>query len=322
MRAVQVRSLDGPAGLVVADIVEPPAGAGVVIDVHAAGVSFPDLLLSRGKYQRRPELPFVPGVEVAGVVRRAPPEAAVAPGERVAAFTGFGGWAETAVADPRLTFPLPDGMSLRGGAGIVLNYLTAHLALTRRGGVGPGETVLVHGAAGGLGTALVQVAAALGARPIAVVSTSEKARIAKECGAAATVRAESWPTETGELVGDRGIDVVADPVGGDRFIDSIRVLRPEGRLLVLGFAAGTIPSVPANRLLLKNIDVRGIAWGSLIEHEADYPARQWSDLLGYIEARHVRPIDGRAFPLEEAADALHELDNRTATGKITLAVRS
>jgi NADPH2:quinone reductase len=318
VRVVQVRSLDGPAGLVVADVAEP-TGSGVVIDVHAAGVSFPDLLLSRGRYQRKPDLPFVPGVEVAGVVRGAPAGATVGAGDRVVAFTWLGGWAETVVADPALTFPLPDRLSMRAGAGIVLNYLTAHLALTRRATVRPGTTVIVHGAAGGLGTALVQVAAALGARPIAVVSTPAKADIAKASGAEAAVRAESWLAETRSLVGE--VDVVADPVGGDRFVDSLRILRAEGCLLVLGFAAGEIPSVPANRLLLKNIDVRGVAWGSLVEREPDYPARQWPDLLDYVEAGHVRPVDGRTFPLEKAADALHELANRTATGKITLTVR-
>jgi len=318
MRAVRVQSLDGPAGLVVADIPEP-AGDGVVIDVHAAGVSFPDLLLCRGTYQRKPELPFVPGVEVAGVVRDAPAGSGMAPGDRVAAFTRLGGWAETVVADPSLTFPLPDTLSMRGGAGILMNYLTAHLALTRRGGVRPDETVLVHGAAGGLGTAVVQVAAALGARPVAVVSTSDKAAVARECGAVATVGTESWLAEVRSLFGE--VDVVADPVGGDRFVDSLRVLRREGRLLVLGFAAGEIPSVPANRLLLKNIDVRGVAWGGLVEHEPDYPARQWRELLGYVESGRVRPVDGRTFPLEKAADALCELDDRTAIGKITLTVR-
>lgn len=321
MRAVQVRSLDGPAGLVVADVAEP-TGAGVVIEVHAAGVSFPDLLLSRGQYQRKPDLPFVPGVEVAGVVRTAPPGASVATGDRVAAFTRLGGWAETVVANPALTFPLPDALSSRAGAGIVMNYLTAHLALTRRGAVRPHETVLVHGAAGGLGTALVQVAAALGARPVAVVSTSDKADLAISCGAVAAVRTGAWLAEVRELTGGRGVDVVADPVGGDRFLDSLRSLRREGRLLVLGFAAGTIPSVPANRLLLKNIDVRGVAWGSLVEHEPDYPARQWQDLLGYLDAGQVRPVDGASFPLERAADALRELERRTATGKITLAIRT
>lgn len=321
MRVVQVRSLDGPAALVVTDVEEPPAGEGVVVDVRAAGVSFPDLLMSRGQYQRKPDLPFVPGVEAAGVVRTAPPGSGFSAGDRVAAFVRTGGWAETLVAPPGLTFALPDNLSFRSGAGMVMNYLTAHLALTRRGGVRAGETVLVHGAAGGLGTALLQVSAALDARTVAVVSTPEKAALALGCGATHAVLADGWRDAVRALTGGRGVDVVADPVGGDRFTDSVRSLAREGRLLVLGFAAGDIPSVAANRLLLNNVDVRGVAWGSLVEHEPDYPAEQWQALLGYHRAGHIRPVDGASHPLEHAAAALGELDDRSATGKITLTVR-
>lgn len=322
MRVVQVRSLDGPEALVVTDVDEPPAGDGVVVDVPAAGASFPDLLMSRGRYQRKPALPFVPGVEVAGVVRAAPPGSIVTPGDRVAAFVRVGGWAETVVAAPGLTFALPDDLSFRSGAGMPMNYLTAHLALTRRGGVRPGETVLVHGAAGGLGTALLQVSAALGARTIAVVSSEAKAALALEAGAHEAVLVDGWRDEVSRLTDGRGVDVAADPVGGDRFTDSVRSLTREGRLIVLGFAAGDIPTVAANRLLLHNVDVRGVAWGSLTEHEPDYPAEQWAALMNFHRAGFIRPVEGTTHRLEDAVTALGELDDRSATGKITLTVRT
>ena len=200
-----------------------------------------------------------------------------------------------------------------------MNYLTAHLALTRRGGLRSGETLLVHGAAGGLGTALLQVGRALGARVIGVVSTEEKAALARAAGAHETVLTEGWLTTVRELV-PAGIDVLADTVGGERFLDSIRSLGKEGRLIVLGFADG-IASVAANRLLLKNVDVRGVAWGSLIEDEPSYPRQQWEDLLQWHAEGHIQPVDGTTYPLARARDALRALEDRRATGKITLSLR-
>lgn len=319
VRTVEVATLNGPDGLRLVRRPAPPTDGGVAIDVRSAGVSFPDLLMSRGRYQRKPPVPFVPGVEVAGVVRSAPDGHDITPGDRVAAFVRIGGWAERVVARPDLVFPLPDAISFRSGAGMPMNYLTAHLALTRRGGLRPNETLLVHGAAGGLGTALVQVGKAVGARVLAVVSTPAKAALALECGADEAIPVDGW-LDRARAVAPRGVDVVADPVGGDRFLDSIRVLAKEGRLLVLGFAEGEIPTVPANRLLLRNVDVRGVAWGSLIEDEPEYPANQWRELMTWFERGHIRPVDGRAFDLAHAAAALHELDSRSATGKITLNV--
>ncbi|WP_235735570.1 NADPH:quinone oxidoreductase family protein [Nocardioides alcanivorans] len=320
--AVQVTSLDGPSGLRVVELPglgpEDAAGA-VLVDVHAAGVSFPDLLMCHGRYQRKPPLPFVPGVEVAGVVAAAPTGSGFHPGDRVAAFVRVGGWAERVAVHPELTFPLPDDISFRSGAGMPMNYLTAHLALTRRGGLRPGETLVVHGAAGGLGTALLQAGRALGARVIGVVSTEEKAAFARAAGAHEAVLVGDWLAVVRDLV-PGGVDVLADTVGGDRFLDSVRSLGKEGRLIVLGFAEG-IPTVAANRLLLKNVDVRGVAWGSLIEDEPTYPRQQWSDVTDWHAAGHVNPVDGATYPLEQAADALRELEDRRATGKITLTLR-
>ncbi|WP_181311762.1 NADPH:quinone oxidoreductase family protein [Nocardioides campestrisoli] len=320
-RAVQVVELKGPEGLRLVELPDPDPGDGVLIEVHHAGVAFPDLLMSRGEYQRKPSLPFSPGVEVAGVVREAPLGCHVRAGDPVAAFVRVGGWAELVVAAPSLVFALPRDLSLRSGAGMPMNYLTAHLALTRRGGLTAGDVLLVHGAAGGLGTALVQAGKALGARVVAVTSTPEKAELARECGADHTVPTDGWLGSVRELLGPGGVDVVADTVGGDALLDSVRCLSREGRVLVLGFASGTIPSIAANRLLLKNVDLRGVAWGSLIEDEPDYPARQWADLMEWHAAGFIRPVDGRCFALSEAGDALRELDSRRGLGKITLALR-
>jgi NADPH2:quinone reductase len=321
VRAVQVTALTGIDGLREARIGAPADDDAVIIDVYSAGVAFPDLLMSRGQYQRKPTVPFVPGVEVAGLVASAPAGSDWGRGDRVAAFVGLGGWAEQASARPEFVFSLPPSVSFRAGAGLPMNYLTAHLALVRRGGLRRGKTLLVHGSAGGLGTALVQVGKAIGARVLAVVSTPAKASIALDCGADEIIALDGWLGEARRLTGGVGADVIADPVGGSRFLDSVRGLAREGRLLVLGFADGTIPSVPANRLLLKNVDVRGVAWGSLIEDEPGYPAEQWRDLQRWMTAGHIRPVNGREFPLAAAARALAELDTRSATGKITLTIR-
>lgn len=322
VRAVQVTELTGPDGLRLVELPAPTHSShpgAVLMDVRSAGVAFPDLLMSHGTYQRKPPVPFVPGVEVAGVVHHAPAGSGLLPGDRVAAFVRVGGWASRVAARPDLTFALPDAISFRSGAGMPMNYLTAHLALTRRGGLTAGETLLVHGAAGGLGTALLQAGRALGARVIGVVSTEAKADLARSAGAQDVVLSQDW-LEAVRSLAPRGVDVVADTVGGDRFLDSVRCLGKEGRLMVLGFAAGDIPTVAANRLLLKNVDVRGVAWGSLIEDEPDHPAKQWSDVCDWHAGGHIRTVDGTAFPLHQAAEALRVLADRQATGKITLTV--
>src|SRR6478735_2793351 len=246
MRAVRVSQLEGPGAVTVEEIDEPtadgPFGPQVVVEVHAVGISFPDLLLSKGEYQLKPELPFTLGVDFAGVVRSAPEGSGFSAGDRVAACVGHG--AES-------VFPLPDTLSLEQGAAIPMNYLTAHFALIERGQLQEGETVLVHGAAGGVGTATIQVAKGYGARSIAVVSTEEKAAIATRAGADETVLLEGFRDSVKELTGGRGVDVIVDVVGGDVFTDSLRSLATQGRLLVVGFAAGQgIPEVKVNRLLL------------------------------------------------------------------------
>jgi NADPH2:quinone reductase len=297
-------------------------GAGVVIDVHAAGVSFPELLQTRGEYQLKPPLPFVPGSELAGVVRSAPDGAAVRAGERVAAFCGLGAFAERAVAPEFLTFSLPDALDFAQGAGLILNYHTAYFALALRGRLREGETVLVHGAAGGVGTAALQVAKGLGARTFAVVSSEAKERVALEAGADEVLRSDGpWKDRAKELSGG-GVDVVLDPVGGDRFTDSLRSLRPDGRLVVVGFTGGSIPEVKVNRLLLGNVEVVGAGWGAYAMARPRLCREIGAALSTMIERGIVRPIVGERHPLERAAEALKAIDERRATGKVVLDVQA
>jgi NADPH2:quinone reductase len=316
MRAARVSRLGGPSAIEVDEIAEPTDESKLLIEVAAAGVTFPDVLVSQGLYQIKPPLPVVLGTEVAGVVRHAPPGSGVSAGDRVAAFVGFGGFAELVAAPPHAVFPLPDTVSFDAGAALPMNYLTVHFGLVRRGGLRPGETVLVHGAAGGVGSAAVQLAKALGARVIAVASTERKGDVARAAGADDVVAVDGFRAATAELTGGRGVDVVVDPVGGDRFTDSLRCLAPEGRLLVIGFTGGDIPTVKVNRLLLNNISVTGVGWGAFWRTRPEYLRQQWADLLPHLEAGRLDPVLGSAYPLDRAADAVAELDERRATGKI------
>jgi NADPH2:quinone reductase len=320
MRAFQISSLDGPDALELVERPEPEPshfmspGTGVVIDVQASAVSFPDLLQSRGLYQIKPELPFVPGAEVAGTVVAAAD--GFAPGDRVAAMTVLGGFAERAVAPPMLTFRLPEALDFAEGAGLVLNYHTVLFSLQTRGRLQAGETVLVHGAAGGIGTAALQVAKALGARTIAVVSSDEKERVAREAGADEVLRSDGdWKDEAKGL---GGVDVVLDPVGGDRFTDSLRSLREGGRAIVVGFTGGGIPEVRVNRLLLNNVSVVGAGWGAYAMSKPDFLRDMGEQLEKLVEAGSVRPLIGRRLPFEQAPEALRVLDRREALGKVVL----
>jgi NADPH2:quinone reductase len=327
MRAIQIVELTGPdTGLTLVDVPEPEAshmmtpGRGVVVEVKAAGVSFPEVLQSRGEYQVKPPLPFIPGSEVGGVVRSAPDGASVKAGDRVAAFCMLGGFAEVAVAPEFTCFGLPDSLDFDQGAALVLNYHTAYFALKLRGRLTEGEWVLVHGGAGGVGTASLQVARGLGARTIAVVSSDEKERVAREAGADEVVRSDGpWKDQAREL-SDGGVDLVLDPVGGDRFTDSLRSLRETGRVVVVGFTAGSIPEVRVNRLLLNNTEVIGAGWGAYVLSKPDVTAEIGAQLAGLIESGAVRPVVGARFPLERASEALKLIDGRGATGKVVLEV--
>jgi NADPH2:quinone reductase len=328
VKALQITELSGPEeALSLVDLPDPEPshpmspGRGVVVDVHAAGVSFPEVLQTRGQYQFKPPLPFVPGSEVAGTVRSAPDDAAVKPGDRVAAFCMLGGFAEIAVAPEHLTFPLGDSLDYAQGAGLILNYHTAWFALKLRGRLREGETVLVHGAAGGVGTATLQVAKGIGARTIAVVSTEEKERVAREAGADEVLRSDGpWKDQAKELSGG-GVDVVLDPVGGDRFTDSLRALGENGRLVVVGFTGGAIPEVKVNRLLLNNTEVVGAGWGAFVMGKPEVTREIGAEIGRLVDDGVVRPVVGRRFPLDRAGEALKTIDERGAVGKVVLDVR-
>src|SRR5436305_833921 len=325
MRAIQIVELTGPdQALRLVELPDPEPshmltpGSGVVVDAHAAGVSFPEVLQTRGEYQFKPDLPFVPGSEVGGVVRTAPDGAGVAPGDRVAAFCMLGGFAEVVAAPAHMCFKLPDELDFAQGAALVLNYHTAYFALKLRGRLADGETVLVHGAAGGVGTASLQVANGLGARTIGVVSSDEKERVARDAGADEVVRSDGpWKDQAKELT-DGGVGLVLDPVGGDRFTDSLRSLREEGRVVVVGFTGGSIPEVKVNRLLLNNTEVIGAGWGAYVMSKPKLNEEIGVEIAALIESGHVRPIVGARFPLERAPEALELIDGRGATRKVVL----
>jgi NADPH2:quinone reductase len=323
MRALQISELSGPDAVAVVDLPDPEPshmmtpGQGVVVDVRAAGVSFPEVLQTRGLYQFKPDLPFVPGAEVAGVVAAVSESAdGVSVGDRVAAFTFLGGLAERAVAPLHMTFALPEALDFAQGAGLILNYHTVYFAMKLRAGLEAGERVLVHGAAGGVGTAALQVAKGLGATTIAVVSSDEKEAIAREAGADEVVRSDGpWKDQVLE---SGGADVVLDPVGGDRFLDSLRTLNRDGRLVVVGFTGGAIPEVKVNRLLLKNTTLVGAGWGEYVMAKPEVNAQIGAAIDELITGGFVKPIVGARFPLDQGAEAMKLIDERKATGKVVL----
>jgi NADPH2:quinone reductase len=317
MKAVQITTLDGPSAVEVVDLPSPEAAEDqVLIRVHAAGVAFPEVLQSRGLYQMKPDLPFTPGAEIAGEVIAAPEGSGFAHGDRVAALCLLGGFAEEAVAPLETTFALPDAMTYEQGASIIFNYGTAYFALIERGHLQAGESVLVQGAAGGVGTAAIQVAKAFGAgHVIAVTSTPEKGAIALEAGADEFALADGFK-DAAKAHG--GVDIVVDPVGGDRFTDSLRSLKDDGRLLVIGFTAGEIPTVKVNRLLLNNVSVVGVGWGAYVLQRPGHIAKEWEALEPHLKSGAIQPVVGPTFPLEQASQALLTLDERRATGKVLL----
>jgi NADPH2:quinone reductase len=325
MRAVQVVTLTGPADVEVREVPAPtPSAHDVLVEVHSVGVAFPDLLLSRGEYQFKPEPPFTLGVDFAGVVLDpgAAESSGFQVGQRVAGVNLHGGAAEQVANPVVFTFPLPDALSYDEGAALPMNYLTALFALEERGSLRDRETVLVHGAAGGVGTATLQVAKGLGARTIAVVSTDEKADFARAAGADDVIVGPDFRDAVTELTGGRGVDVVLDVVGGDAFTDSLRCLAEKGRVLVVGFASGQgIPQVKVNRLLLGNTDVRGVGWGAYAMARPGYMQKQWHRLAPMIEAGTVRPPIGATYDLADFGRALVDMDERRTLGKSVVRVR-
>lgn len=310
MRAVQVTDATGPDGVKVGELPAPEGE--LLIDVRAAGVGFPDLLMSRGEHQLKQPLPFTLGWEASGEVVAAPAGSEFAPGDRVMTLR-LGAAAERIVADPAVTAHFPDRLTWEQAAALPLNYLTALAALQRRGRLAEGETVLVHGAAGGAGSAAVQVAKALGARVVAAVSNDDKAEVAVQAGADQVVIGDDFRSQL-----DGPVNLVVDVVGGtERLKDNLRALAPEGRVVIVGFAGGEIPELRVNRLLLGNTDVVGCSFSAL----ALTPGGLGDAMgrLGELTGEGgITPIVGDSFSFDRAADALRAIDERRATGKLVL----
>lgn len=327
MRAFVITELGTPVIGEVREVDEPQGshewanGRRLLIDVHATGVSFPDVLQSRGKYQHGVSVPYISGGEVAGTVLEAPTDSRLRPGDRVAALTLWGGMAERALALEQYTVRLPDSMSFIEGAALQLNYSTAWFALYRVG-LRAGETVAIHGGAGGVGTATIQVARALGATVIALVSTAEKERTARDAGAEYVVRTEpGWVEELKDLTDGRGVSVVVDPVGGERFTDSLRALDVGGRVAVVGFAAGTIPTVKVNRLLLRDLSVVGVALAPYVDRHPEITEVMSRELEQLAESGRISPHIGCVLGLADGGEAIGVIDRREALGKVVVQIR-
>lgn len=318
MKALVAQELTGPSGLVYTDVEDVGGEDVVVVDVGAAGVSFPDLLLLRGEYQLRLEPPFVPGMEVAGVVRSAPYESEYQPGQRVTALSMLGGWAEQVAVSPDNLTPTPDGLDDAEAVALLGNYQTMYFALAKRGALRPGETVLVLGSAGGIGVASIQIAKALGARVIALVHRPHAKEFVESLGADVVLPlTDGWLKSVQEATDGRGVDLVVDPIGGDAFDDAIRALAVEGRLLVIGFAAGGIPTVKVNRLLLRNVAVIGVGYGEYVNRKPDSQSVFEFGVAQLVEAG-LRPPPPMRYPLSKGADALHALADGGVLGKVVL----
>ncbi len=322
MRAVLCKRFGPPSALVVEDVPSPSAGPGeLVVSVHACGVNFPDTLIIEGRYQFKPELPFSPGGEVAGIVKEVGPGVtAFRPGDRVIAATTWGGYAEEVVAEAKRTQPMPEGMDFETAAAFVLTYGTSHHALKDRAAIQPGETLLVLGAAGGVGLAAVELGKAMGVRVIAAASNAEKLAVCRAHGADETIdyAAEDLRARIKALTGGKGVDVVYDPVGGDYSEPALRSMAWRGRFLVVGFAAGKIPSLPLNLTLLKGCSIVGVFWGAFTRNEPQRNASNLQELMRWVGEGRLRPHVSARYPLERAADALHDLAARKVQGKVVL----
>jgi len=317
-----VRELDGPSSLQREDLREVRAGAGqVVIDVRAAGCNFFDILITQGKYQVRPALPFSPGAEVAGTVREVGADVeSFSVGDRVSALLDYGGFASTVAAPQERIFAIPAPMSFEEAAALGIVYQTSYVGLVHRASLREGETLLVHAAAGGVGLAAVQIGVALGARVIGTAGSSDKLDLVKQHGADAVInyRDEDWVERVHALTDGRGADVIYDPVGGDIFDRSTKCIAFEGRILIVGFASGRIPSAQMSRVLVKNFSLVGLHWGLYFEKSPGV-IREAQETISrmYIDGR-IAPLVSAKYPLEDASAALAALGSRRTTGKIVL----
>lgn len=321
MRALICDSYEGIDSLRVGEFPDPkPMQGTALIDVKATAVNFADTLMVAGRYQTMPELPFVPGLEFAGVVLVADGAGTLTPGDRVCGFVGMGAMAERAIAFPASTMKLPDSISFEVGASIPVAYGTSYHALVDRAGLSAGETLLVLGAAGGVGMAAVEIGKALGARVLAAVSSEEKAAAVKEAGADAVLRYDQTPLRDGIAAatsGD-GVDVVYDPVGGSSTELALRSTRWNGRVLVVGFASGDIPSIPLNLSLVKGVSVIGVFWGRFNIEEPENSRANNQVIMDWVGDGKLRPAVQRTFPMNEALEALRWVGERKAIGRVVV----
>lgn len=322
MRALICKEFGPYENLEVAEVDAPPLNEGFVqVDVKAAGVNFPDILLVEGKYQAQPPFPFIPGTECSGVVSEVGKNTSgFKPGDRVIVATMLGGFAEQAVAPAAQVIPIPDAMSFEHAAAFTTIYGTSYHALKQRAKLQPGETVLVLGAAGGVGLATVQLAKAMGAKVIAAASSAEKLEIAKEAGADELINysTEDLKARVREITANKGVDVVYDPVGGDYSEAALRATGWGGRYLVIGFAAGPIPKVPLNLALLNSRDILGVFWGAWAGRNPRENAQNMKELFDLYEAKKITPHISAAYPLEEFAQAFADIMERRVKGKVIL----
>lgn len=323
MKAALCKTLEGPQALTIEEVADPVPGPGqALIAVKAVGLNFADTLITRGKYQYKPALPFSPGAEIAGIIEQVPDGSPLKAGQRVMAYATWGGAAGKAVVDADLLVPLPEKVSDTIAAGLTVTYGTAIHGLKNRGHVLPGETVVVTGAAGGAGQAAVEIAALMGARVIAVASSPEKIAIAKAAGASEGILfpGSDLKTAVRDLTGGKGADVVYDCIGGEAAEPLVRALAWKGRFLVVGFAAGEIPKIPLNLLLVKGIDMKGVFWGEAIRRDPKAHRTSMTQLLEWVAAGKLNPRIHAVFPLDNVRDALAILDARAAQGKVVLTI--
>lgn len=322
MKAALVERLEGPAGIAIRDVPEPVAGPGeVVIAVRAAALNFFDTLISRGKYQYKPALPFSPAGEVAGVVESVGPEVkGIAAGERVMAYLGWGGARAKVVAKADFVVPVPDGVADDVACGVTVTYGTAMHGLKDRGGLTAGETVAVLGASGGAGLAAVEIASLMGARVIAAASSPDKLAVAKAHGAESLIDYSSGDLKQGlrDATGGTGVDVVYDCVGGPFAEPALRAMAWGGRFLVVGFAAGDIPKPPLNLLLLKGCSAVGVFWGEAAKRNPEQHRANMRQVLAWVAEGRLKPLIHATYPLERVAEAIGVLDRREATGKVVV----
>jgi len=322
MQAIVCHELVGPDGLRLAEVAEPRPGPGQVrIGIRACGVNFADSLITRGQYQRQPQPPFSPGFEVSGeVLELGAGVTGIEPGDRVIAITPHGGYAEQVVADSKRCVPMPAAMSWEHGAAFPVVFGTSHVALSHRARLRAGETLVVHGASGGVGLTAVAIGKQLGATVIATASSAGKLQVAGEHGADHLIDSsqEDVRARIKELTDGQGADVVYDPVGGDLFTASLRSIAFEGRILVIGFAGGSVPQIPANHLLVKNVDVIGVNWPAYAELNPQVMTASFQSLIQWYLAGAIKPHVSATYPLKQAVEALDQVVTRKSTGKVVI----